>query len=387
MTGALSLLESNPNYYQFLQSFAERKNNKAIKQIDKDISRTFPGDPSFSRAQLRCVLVAYAHRNQNIGYCQGLNFIVATLLGLGFTEEESFWLFVQIIEHYLPTEYYNSMSGIILDQKIFDYLFRSKMQKVCKALEKIGIESGLFTVQWFICMFAFTFPREVVCFVWDHIFFCGYTVIFKIGLAAVWLLRKKILLQNDFVQTMNLIEQSCFELTDIKLLKSAMKKRAFNISPGLLKRLRSVLEKEVIKEFNDRFALVIPQEQLLQTLDRYCVDDNECKQKTLQTSSFFTFSASKVNEIEGYLDLCTYQKQMSCALPQPHSENYLIGKKNHCCRFEDEFTKQNSAFAPVELEELDEEDFEPIAFIRKNTVMASVKQSFAYISNFINIED
>ena len=36
---------------------------------------------------MRNVLVTYSWRNETIGYCQGMNFIVARILGLGFAEE------------------------------------------------------------------------------------------------------------------------------------------------------------------------------------------------------------------------------------------------------------------------------------------------------------
>ena len=57
------------------------------------------------------------------------------------------------------------MAGIVLDQKIFDYFFRSKLQKVSKVLDRIGIESCLFTVQWFVCLFSFAYKKEIVMFI------------------------------------------------------------------------------------------------------------------------------------------------------------------------------------------------------------------------------
>ncbi|OMJ65642.1 hypothetical protein SteCoe_37858 [Stentor coeruleus] len=196
VTGAAFLMQDNPNYYQHLKSSRFQGETKESKQIDKDLNRTFAGDRSFSRLQLKEILISYSIRNPNVGYCQGLNFIVALLLSYGFSEEEAFWIFVQIIEKYLPYEYFTSMSGVVLDQKIFDYLFRIKMPKLCKLfwifvqiiekylpyeyftsmsgvvldqkifdylfrikmpklckyMEKLGVESGFFTVQWFICM-------------------------------------------------------------------------------------------------------------------------------------------------------------------------------------------------------------------------------------------
>ena len=373
------MLEENPNYYAFLSSIPEQKNCKSIRQINKDINRTFPHDLSFSRPQLRNILVAYSQRNPNVGYCQSLNFIVATLLVQGFTEEESFWLLVQIIETYLPLEYYTSASGIILDQKIFDCLFRTKLGKLSKALERLGIESGLFTLQWLCCMFSLTFKREVLVFVWDHIFFLGHQAIFQVGIAAMWVIRKKLLQQTEFVQALTFIEEACSSLIEIAQLKSAMKERKLKVSPELLLKLHGLLEKEVISEFNDRFLVFIPQEQLFSTLNQKCIDDNECKQKVLKTSGFFTFSASIVNEIEGYLDICSYPSRFNYGINQEYSENYLTGKKNHCCRLDEDYHNRNNEYYEVEFQE----DDEPIEFIRRNTAMTSVKYSFAYISSIV----
>ena len=78
--------------------------------IDRDIGRTFPrhplfasGDPASSRAikALRRVLVAYSAHNDQIGYTQGMNYIVAMLLGF-MPEEDAFWAFVSIMHKRAP---------------------------------------------------------------------------------------------------------------------------------------------------------------------------------------------------------------------------------------------------------------------------------------------
>jgi hypothetical protein len=49
-----------------------------LAEIDKDVSRTFPGNVFFGGdgpgvAKLRRVLVAYSWHNPAVGYCQGMN--------------------------------------------------------------------------------------------------------------------------------------------------------------------------------------------------------------------------------------------------------------------------------------------------------------------------
>lgn len=71
----------NPNFYQ----------------IELDLHRTFStnenleGHTKTNRETLRRVLSAYIKRNPTVGYCQGMNFIVAVLI-TQFSEEEAFWI-------------------------------------------------------------------------------------------------------------------------------------------------------------------------------------------------------------------------------------------------------------------------------------------------------
>lgn len=68
---------------------------QASSDIEKDIRRTFPGHRIFETTEglnaLRRVLVAYSVHNQEVGYCQSLNYICAVLL-LFVNEEDAFWL-------------------------------------------------------------------------------------------------------------------------------------------------------------------------------------------------------------------------------------------------------------------------------------------------------
>ena len=191
------------------------------------------------------------------------------------------------------------------------------------------------------------------------------------------------MVQSDFIQALALIDSRCKALTDLKLLKSTMKKRSFRIAPFLLSKLKMHLEKEVLNEFNQRFIKIIPQEDLFSSLEISCFDDNDCKQKVFKTSGYFTFRSSMIKVIEGYLDLCTYEKSAFYD-SYFNDENYLIGIRNHCCRFDEEQDKlNNDNYAEIEEEEIDG----PVEFIRKNTAMVSVKHTFVSISNFLSLDE
>lgn len=70
--------------------------------IKIDISRTFPETEKFDDShqnKLLRILSAYSNFNLDVGYCQGMNFIAGLLLLVsGSNEEETFWMFVQLME-------------------------------------------------------------------------------------------------------------------------------------------------------------------------------------------------------------------------------------------------------------------------------------------------
>lgn len=348
---------------------------KSVKQIEKDLNRTFPGDKSFNKQELKDILITYSYRNPNVGYCQGLNFIVALLLSLNFSEEEAFWIYVQIIEKYLPLEYFTSMSGVILDQKIFDYLFRIKLQKLCKFMEKHGVESCLFTVQWFICMFSFNFQKHIVAQLWDHIFLYGHTAMFQIGLCTLWALRKEIFGKKEFVQILDSIENGCRKISDFSVFLTAFASRNFRIKTTLINKLKSVLEVDVMNEYKERLSGVIDKRILLGSLDIVCNDENECRQKVLCTSGYFTFISGEIKVNNRFIDENEYPKILNAKYLRDNEEVYTMGKKNHCCSLENDLNSLS-----------DDDDEEEITFIKRNTT-ASVKKSFAYISNQVNLSD
>ncbi len=106
------------------------------------------------------MLCCYVKRNAKISYCQGLNYIVAHLLRY-MNEEEAFWTLCSLIETILPIDYYASMLGVLIDQKVFRGLVKTKLRGLSSHLKKLNLNPSVVTLQWFICLFSNKLHPEV----------------------------------------------------------------------------------------------------------------------------------------------------------------------------------------------------------------------------------
>ena len=183
-----------------------------LEQIEKDVGRTFPGHRTFThsadgQAQLRRVLRAYcAGRNLHTGYCQGMNFVAATLLLVMSTEEDAFWMFLLTMERLLPADYYtDGLTGVRIDSQVLITLMKERLPSLHAHFEASGVLPLLpiVTTQWFIALFVFWLPTESLMRLWDCFYFEGLKnknkIFFRAAL-TLFKLHEKELKQLDDVQ-------------------------------------------------------------------------------------------------------------------------------------------------------------------------------------------
>lgn len=106
-SGAMSM--KVPGYYDDLLQNGH-DDPIVISQIAMDINRTLTDNIFFRQgpgvSKLRQILLAYSRRNQEVGYCQGMNMIAASLLLIMPSEEDAFWVLCSIVERILPKTYF-----------------------------------------------------------------------------------------------------------------------------------------------------------------------------------------------------------------------------------------------------------------------------------------
>ena len=180
-----------PGYYEDLVA-SETDDPVIVSQIQMDIHRTLTDNIFFRQGpgvtKLNEVLLAYSRRNPQVGYCQGMNLITASLLLVMPTSEDAFWLLTTIIENVLPQHYYDrSLLASRADQQVLRQYVAEVIPKLSAHLDELGIELEALTFQWFLSVFTDCLSAEALFRVWDVIF-CfndGSTFLFQIALALL----------------------------------------------------------------------------------------------------------------------------------------------------------------------------------------------------------
>ncbi|XP_036049528.1 TBC1 domain family member 2B [Onychomys torridus] len=192
-----------PGYFQTLLQKALEKQNPASKQIELDLLRTLPNNKHYSSPtsegiqKLRSVLLAFSWRNPDIGYCQGLNRLVAVAL-LYLEQEDAFWCLVTIVEVFMPRDYYTkTLLGSQVDQRVFRDLMSEKLPRLHTHFEQYKVDYTLITFNWFLVVFVDSVVSDILFKIWDSFLYEGPKVIFRFALALFKYKEEEILKLQD----------------------------------------------------------------------------------------------------------------------------------------------------------------------------------------------
>ncbi|KAK9172935.1 Rab-GTPase-TBC domain containing protein [Cryptosporidium meleagridis] len=185
-------------YYQL----SEIKNAPCCGDIYRDISRTFPRHSLFrdknnhGQNSLFSVLRAYSLYNPDVGYCQGMGFIVGVLL-MYMSEEDSFYMLISILEKYKFSGLY--LPGLPLLNTHLEKLrkiFKKRIPNLYNHFRNENVDETMYASQWFMTIFAYSFNLDAVARIWDLFFLEGVDLIFKISIAILKILKNSLCNQS-----------------------------------------------------------------------------------------------------------------------------------------------------------------------------------------------
>ena len=209
-----NIYNANNLYKKFLLKFLDKAKSDLIY---RDIKRTYPlqNYDSINKTKkdndeksLYNILKAFWNIDEEIGYCQGMNYISGFLLLItDFDEKSAFFLLISIFsETFIKRSKYNfSLRGLFIEEFpllyfyifIFDDLLNKHLPKLKKHLIEYDIPNDVWIIKWFQTAFTILLPINWTKKLWDNIFCSDFFFIIKFSLSLCFFLSKDILGLND----------------------------------------------------------------------------------------------------------------------------------------------------------------------------------------------
>ncbi|KAK3846144.1 MAG: rab-GTPase-TBC domain-containing protein [Linnemannia gamsii] len=185
------------------------------KQIQRDMSRTFPNHDYFQaeglgQESLFNVVKAYSLYDAEVGYCQGLSFVVGPLL-LNMPDEEAFCVLVKMMGSYdMRGHFTPDMNTLQLRLYQFEQLMEETVPMVHKHFLNQGIRSTMYASQWFMTLFAYKFPLDLVFRIYDTMLVEGVESLLRFSIALLKANHDRIL-NHDFETLIEFLKNGLFE--------------------------------------------------------------------------------------------------------------------------------------------------------------------------------
>ncbi|KAJ3318144.1 hypothetical protein HDU76_000923, partial [Blyttiomyces sp. JEL0837] len=182
--------------------------------IKRDIPRTFPKLDMFKdeggpgQTSLYNLLKTYSIYDSECGYCQGLSFVVAPLLLQNMSEVEAFALLVRLMEdvpssasisrYALRSLFTPQMPGLHLILYQHSELVRLYLPELYSHLVQHGVMADTYASSWFLTIFTYNFPLDLVFRIFDIIFAEGATLtMLRFSIAVLERNQARLLEQDD----------------------------------------------------------------------------------------------------------------------------------------------------------------------------------------------
>lgn len=162
----------------------------------------------YGQKDLFSVLKCLSIVEPEIGYVQGMGYMVAILL-MYVDKTDAFSIMLKVVNNkpYSMKEFYKqSMPGLKNAYYKYLTLMKKYLPKLHQHLLDEMVTPNLYTIPWFMTIFATNMPLELTLRIWDIFFIEGQKILFRIAL-AIMKINEKELLKADFEKVFDILKE------------------------------------------------------------------------------------------------------------------------------------------------------------------------------------
>ena len=317
-------LERDDKYYKDLLN--NKIENNILEQIDKDINRTFYENEGTKEKKniLYNLLYCLPSLDEDIGYCQGLNFITSFILKITFFNElDCFYLLTYILEK-IRGYYIQNFPLLKVNIYIFNHFFIKLYPKLYVHFKNLEIPNEIWVGKWFQTLFTINLPYNELCRIWDCFFIFGLDFIIPISLSLIYYMEKDLLKFKDSTEIVYYFKE-CLNTNNFEIIHKDIEKRIITIDKIIskAKQIFKLMNKNYINDIKKEFAK--ENNMNLEILEKiYDLD--------LISDSNFNSSSTDFSSIKKNILFDTDLKKKSVIVPQleyfSFSESFDIDEEN-----------------------------------------------------------
>ncbi|KAF9209208.1 hypothetical protein BGZ49_005830 [Haplosporangium sp. Z 27] len=214
-----SMSQASSTYLETMYTQLLKEHSPYERIIQRDLARTFPQIDMFKeeggkgQESLRNVLKAYSLYDPHVGYCQGLGFLVGPLL-MNMDEREAFCVFVRLMETYdMRTMFTLNMEGLQLRLYQFSALLSEHLPMLHAHLSFHSIHAAMYASQWFLSLFAYTYPLPLVLRIYDVVFSEGAPeTIMRVAVAFLKKNEEKLMQLQEFEDLLEVLSTKLYDV-------------------------------------------------------------------------------------------------------------------------------------------------------------------------------
>lgn len=212
-----------------MENYIELLNVSSFKfetEIKRDVHRTFPElklfkeRGSYGQVELYNVLKAFSIHNPEVGYCQGMGFIVGILLSY-MSELDAFNCLVTLMKendkstHNMGGLYKPGLPLLGKYLQAFQLTIDKELPKLSSHFQNLGIEISMFGSQWILSLFIYNLSFEKAVSLFNLFLFFGYQIILLFGIHILEKMEADIL-ESDFEGSLSVINDIDVVVSDIR---------------------------------------------------------------------------------------------------------------------------------------------------------------------------
>ncbi|KAG0206633.1 hypothetical protein BGX28_001972 [Mortierella sp. GBA30] len=214
-----SMSQASSTYLETMYTQLLKEHSPYERIIQRDLARTFPQIDMFKeeggkgQEMLGNILKAYSLYDPHVGYCQGLGFLVGPLL-MNMDEKEAFCVFVRLMETYdMRTMFTLNMEGLQLRLYQFSALLSEHLPMLHAHLSFHSIHAAMYASQWFLSLFAYTYPLPLVLRVYDVVFTEGAPeTIMRVAVAFLKKNEERLMQLQEFEDLLEVLSTKLYDV-------------------------------------------------------------------------------------------------------------------------------------------------------------------------------